>query len=88
MLYGYANALRLDISFSCNNYYPHTLFREAFCPEISTHELPAHHYQRSIHNIVVERSWLRMRLTFGDTAVLAFQEGETKGLYNPQDPKQ
>lgn len=66
----------------------HTLLREAFCPEISTDELPAHKYQRSIHNIVVERSWRRMRLTFGDTAVLAFQEGEAGGLYNPQDPMQ
>ena len=64
------------------------MFREIFHPELSTTELPAHCYQRSIHNIVVERGWLCLRLVFGDTAVIAFHKGKEDGIYNPDDPRQ
>jgi hypothetical protein len=60
-------------------------FREIFRLNISTDELPAHRHQRSIHNIVVERSWLHLRLEIGDNAVLHFRRGEEEGIYNPTD---
>jgi hypothetical protein len=59
-----------------------------FHSDISIAELPAHRYLRSVHNIVIERSWLRLRLEFGDNAVKAFKRGEAEGLYNPDDPEQ
>jgi len=61
------------------------LCREIFFSDISTDELPAHRYQRSIHNIVVERSWLHLRMELGDNAVLFFRKGEEEGIYNPMD---
>jgi hypothetical protein len=48
-------------------------------------ELPAYNYLRSIHNISSERSWLRLRLDFGDNAVLFFNKGIEGGVYNPDD---
>jgi hypothetical protein len=50
-------------------------------------ELPAHIYIRSIHNITIERSWLRLRLDFGDNAVLHFNQGIEEGIYNPDNPE-
>lgn len=38
---------------------------------------------RSVHNISIERSWLRLRLEFGDNAVVAFAVGEEDGIYQP-----
>ncbi|KAJ7015904.1 hypothetical protein C8F04DRAFT_1170026 [Mycena alexandri] len=50
-----------------------------------TNELPPHVYLRSVHNIEVERSWYRLRLDFGDNAVLKFQEGIIEGWYRSTD---
>lgn len=50
-------------------------------------ELPAHIYLRSVHNISIERSWLRLRLEWGDNAVLAFEKGKDEGIYNQHDPE-
>ena len=61
--------------------------REIFHPDISTTELPAHIYLRSIHNISVERGWLRLRLDFGDNAVAFFNYGIDEGIYNYDDPQ-
>lgn len=36
----------------------------------------------------VERTWLRLRLEFGDTAVLNFNQGVADGRYNSEDPYQ
>jgi hypothetical protein len=41
-----------------------------------------------VRNISIERSWLRLRLDFGDNAVLFFLKGIDEGLYNPEDPQQ
>ncbi|KAM6501724.1 hypothetical protein JOM56_001701 [Amanita muscaria] len=38
-----------------------------------------------IHNISAERSWLRLRLDFGDNAVLFFNKGIEEGVYNSDD---
>lgn len=63
-------------------------FRDMFHPNYTAEELPAHVYLRSVHNISIERSWLRLRLEFGSTAVMRFREGlvEVGGPYNPTDP--
>ncbi|KAG6855328.1 hypothetical protein H0H87_004908 [Tephrocybe sp. NHM501043] len=50
-------------------------YGERFHPELDADEIPPHVYVRSIHNISVERSWLRLRLDIGDTIVLAFNKG-------------
>jgi hypothetical protein len=63
--------------------------REIFHPDFDDlHELPAHVYLRSVHNITVERSWLRLRLDWGDNAVIVFGRGEAEGWYNPHDISQ
>jgi hypothetical protein len=49
--------------------------------------MPAHIYLQSVHNIAIERSWLRLRLGFGDTAVQAFERGIHDGLYDDQNPE-
>ncbi|KAJ7075958.1 hypothetical protein B0H15DRAFT_805904 [Mycena belliarum] len=59
---------------------------QTFHPDIDIEELPAHVYLRSVHNIAVERQWLRLRLDFGDNCVLAFNLGITEGRYNSNNP--
>jgi hypothetical protein len=54
---------------------------ESFHPDIDSRETPAHEYVRSVHNIAVERSWLRLRLEFGDSAVICFKKGQEEGIY-------
>jgi len=61
--------------------------REIFHPEYDNQELPAHRYLRSVHNISIERGWLRLRCELGDNAVLEFEKGEAEGIYQPQNPK-
>ena len=60
---------------------------ESFHPDIDPTETPAHVYVRSIHNIAVERSWLRLRLEFGDNAVIVFKQGEDDGVYLAHIPE-
>lgn len=62
--------------------------REIFHPDFDGRELPAHVYLRSVHNISVERAWLRLRLDWGDNAVLVYEKGEEEGWYNPHDENQ
>lgn len=64
------------------------LYRRIFANEFDAAELPAHVYLQSIHNISIERSWLRLRLDFGDNAVVFFQRGCDEGIYNAYDPQQ
>ncbi|KAJ6553452.1 hypothetical protein B0H10DRAFT_2202016 [Mycena sp. CBHHK59/15] len=45
--------------------------RSIFHPDLDATELPPHVYLRSVHNIAVERQWLRLRLEFGDNAVIS-----------------
>jgi hypothetical protein len=60
---------------------------DAFHPEINEVETPAHIYVRSVHNISIERSWLRLRLEFGDTAVIVFKKAEEDGIYHSHIPE-
>ncbi|KAJ7474431.1 hypothetical protein B0H11DRAFT_2158685 [Mycena galericulata] len=62
--------------------------RQIYHSDIDSVEVPPHVYLRSVHNISVERQWLRLRLDFGDNCVLAFNEGVAKGYYNSEDPEQ
>ncbi|KAJ6515066.1 hypothetical protein C8R47DRAFT_1206416 [Mycena vitilis] len=62
--------------------------RDIFHPALAEEGVRAHTYLRSVHNISVERSWLRMRLDFGDTAVLNFYQGVRDGKYDCDDPDQ
>ncbi|KIK76851.1 hypothetical protein PAXRUDRAFT_168580, partial [Paxillus rubicundulus Ve08.2h10] len=62
--------------------------REIFHPEYDNTELPAHVYLWSVHNIAIERLWLRLHLDWGDNVVLFFNKGIEDGLYNPNDPQQ
>lgn len=59
-----------------------------FYPEYSIDELAAHIYLRSVHNISIERSWLRLRLDWGDNVVIFFNKGIEDGVYNPNNPQQ
>lgn len=63
-------------------------FRELFFEDLSTAEIRAYRYSRSVHNIVIERSWGHLRLDFGISCVEIFRKGEAQGIYNPDDPQQ
>jgi hypothetical protein len=60
---------------------------ESFHPDIDSRETPAHEYVRSVHNIAVKRSWLRLRLEFGDSAVICFKKGQEEGIYLSHIPE-
>ncbi|KAF7986909.1 hypothetical protein HWV62_12687 [Athelia sp. TMB] len=62
--------------------------RAIFHPDFDLDTLPAHVYLRSVHNISIERSWLRLRLDWGDNVVLFFNKGIEDGLYNPNNARQ
>ena len=61
------------------------MLREILHPDFDLQELAAHVYLRSIHNISIERSWLRLCLDWGDNAVIVFEKGIAEGIYNPDN---
>ncbi|KAG2340669.1 hypothetical protein BDR05DRAFT_950211 [Suillus weaverae] len=48
--------------------------REFFSPNLSTDELPAHQFLKSVHNITIERGWLHVQLQWGDNVKLCFSD--------------
>lgn len=89
VLFGLANALRcVTQSLTCQHISRLTHRSMIFHPDFDLTELPAHMYVRSIHNISIERSWLRLRLDWGDNMVIFFKKGIEDGMYNPDDPQQ
>jgi len=60
--------------------------REAFAAHLNLDELPAHRFVQSIHNITIERGWLRLRLQWGDNVKIFWDAGV--GLYNSSNPDQ
>ena len=62
-------------------------FREIFHPDYDNRELPAHVYLRSVRNIAIERSWLRLKIEFGHSAIQVFEKGIDDGIYNPDLPE-
>lgn len=61
--------------------------RDAFHPEINGVETPAHIYVRSVHNISIECSWLRLHLEFGNSTVIVFKKAEEDGVYLSHIPE-
>jgi hypothetical protein len=88
-VYGFANALRSVMVLVVN--YSHSglsmpYYREIFSPNLSTDELPAHRFLKSVHNITIERGWLRVRVQWGDNVKVFWEAGEE--IYNDMDPRQ
>lgn len=54
--------------------------REIFASDLPIEELPAHRFMQSIHNITIERGWLRLRLHWGDNVKIFWESGA--GIYN------
>ncbi|KAK6974879.1 hypothetical protein R3P38DRAFT_2583362 [Favolaschia claudopus] len=65
-----------------------TAFHPGFDETDVEDELPAHVYLKSVHNISIERSWLRLRLDVGDNCVFKFNEGIEKRWYVDKDADQ
>ncbi|KAJ7145031.1 hypothetical protein C8R46DRAFT_918900 [Mycena filopes] len=62
--------------------------RLQFHADIDSEELPPHVYLRSVHNVSVERQWLRLRMDFGDNCAATFNQGVIDGRYNSNNPDQ
>ncbi|KIM46705.1 hypothetical protein M413DRAFT_440291 [Hebeloma cylindrosporum] len=62
--------------------------RSTLFPEYDGETLPPHSYVRSVHNIAIERSWLRLRLDWGNNAVIVFKNGIKDGKYNSDNRQQ
>ena len=58
---------------------------EILHPEYCSNELPAHVFLRSVHNVVIERSWLRLRMGLGENALHWFEHGINEGMYDQYD---
>ncbi|KAJ3871314.1 hypothetical protein F5051DRAFT_463809 [Lentinula edodes] len=59
--------------------------REEFASDLPIDILPAHKFLQSIHNITIERGWLRLRLDWGENVKIFWDAGA--GIYNASDPK-
>ena len=59
--------------------------REILHPEYCSNKLPAHVFLRSVHNVAIERSWLRLRMGLGDNAIHWFEYGINEGMFNQYD---
>ena len=57
------------------------MIREYFSPNLDIDELPAHVFLKSLHNITIERGWLRLRLQWGDNVKVFWAAGSE--VYNP-----
>ncbi|KAF8486785.1 hypothetical protein DFH94DRAFT_796573 [Russula ochroleuca] len=55
--------------------------REYFSPNLDLDELPAHVFVKSLHNITIERGWLRLCLQWGDNVKVFWEAGSE--IYNP-----
>jgi hypothetical protein len=85
-LFGLANAIRYE-HFPLKSMVMVTISdSDIFHPDFEG--LPAHRYLRSVHNIAIERSWLHLKLDFGNNAVTEFERGIADGLYDSEDSEQ
>ena len=83
--YAFGNLLRYVLT-GCYFSYSYRSCREYFAPNIDREDVPAHRFLRSVHNIVIERGWLRLRSVWGDNVYLEFIKGVEDGTYNEDDP--
>ena len=58
---------------------------EILHPEYCSNEPPAQVFLRSVHNVVIERSWLRLRMGLGENALHWFEHGVNEGMYDQND---
>lgn len=91
-IYGIVNALRwVYCSFANFNLFNTSTSlisaRELFGNDLAIEEIPAHRFLKSVHNITIERGWLRLRLQWGDNIVYWWNQGELLGIYKPDDPR-
>ncbi|EFI28278.1 hypothetical protein CC1G_14303 [Coprinopsis cinerea okayama7 len=82
--------LPLQLSMDCGSETTQTFglanaLREIFVPEIPVDELPAVRYMRSVHNISIERAWLRLRLDWGNNAHSVYTKGLEENVFNTTD---
>ncbi|KAG2140218.1 uncharacterized protein EDB93DRAFT_1241888 [Suillus bovinus] len=63
-----------------------TALREIFSPNLSTDELPAHWFLKSVHNITIKCGWLHVQVQWGDNVKVFWEVGEE--IYNDMDPRQ
>lgn len=61
------------------------LFREELASNLPIDILPVHKFLQSIHNITIERGWLRLCLDWGENVKIYWDVGA--GIYNPSDPQ-
>ncbi|KIK77459.1 hypothetical protein PAXRUDRAFT_166785 [Paxillus rubicundulus Ve08.2h10] len=59
---------------------------EYFSLHLSTDELPAHYFMRSVNNITIERGWLQLCLQWGNNVKVFWEVGHE--MYNDMDPCQ
>ncbi|KAF9047219.1 hypothetical protein BDP27DRAFT_1243497 [Rhodocollybia butyracea] len=59
--------------------------REEFASDLPIDILPPHKFLQSIHNITIERGWLRLRLDWGENVKIFWDAGS--GIYNASDPQ-
>ncbi|KAH9997198.1 hypothetical protein BJV77DRAFT_1059059 [Russula vinacea] len=59
--------------------------RESFADHLSIDELPAHRFLKSIHNITIERGWLRLRLQWGDNIKIFWDAGASVYIESNSD---
>ncbi|KAF8482338.1 hypothetical protein JB92DRAFT_3149094 [Gautieria morchelliformis] len=83
-VFGMANALRIGLNMLSN--LCTDINREYFSPELSTNEVPAHKFLKSVHNTTIERGWLQLRLQWGDDVKVFWEAGN--GIYNSSIPEQ
>ncbi|KAJ3782569.1 hypothetical protein GGU10DRAFT_396781 [Lentinula aff. detonsa] len=57
--------------------------REEFASDLPIDALPPHKFLQSIHNITIERGWLRLRLDWGENVKIFWDAGS--GIYNSSD---
>ena len=59
---------------------------ESFAAHLDIQELPAQCCIKSVHNITIERGWLKLHIQWGDNVKIFWEAG--KEIYNPLDPNQ
>lgn len=83
MQYGLANALRyVYILTGFWHKSNSSSSSELFGPDFDSEESPAHRFLRSVHDIVIERGWFRLRIRWGDNMVIFFNRGIETGVYH------
>ena len=79
-MFALANALRC-VANSCISMLTQWLMnRELFSPHLNREQLVAHMFLKSVHNITIERGWLRLHLQWGDNVKIFWDAGSD--IYN------